>query len=74
MSTSRLLLARVLVIAITGSLFSSVFAAPQRRVRRKPVVPVASSISFDVPDPMLSPKKKVKVKATVLDQIGTSDA
>jgi hypothetical protein len=70
MSTPRRLLARILVIAITCSLFSSAFAAPQRRARRQPVVPVATSISFDVPNPTLAPKKKVKVKATVLDQVG----
>jgi hypothetical protein len=71
MSTPRRLLARFLVIAITCSLFSSAFAAPQRRARRQPVVPVATSITFDPVQPVLSPKDKpVKVKATVLDQTG----
>ena len=59
----------LLAVTLVCSLFSSAFAVPQRRPRPR-VVPRATSIKFDVPEPVLSPKKKIKVKAIVLDQTG----
>jgi hypothetical protein len=60
------------VLVIICSFATPAFAQrKQRQQRTKPrVTPVATSITFDVPEPALTPKKRIKVKATVLDQNG----